>query len=259
MTRLYLIHWKEEEAVKRLEELKTQGYRVTLFHRDGNDTMGPIVNALPDVYLIDLTRLPSHGREVACALRQRISTREIPLVFIDGDPVKVAHIRNLLPDAIYTDWSNVQIAIQNAMNNPKSTLKIPPLTMENYKDTPLMKKLGVKPGMVVATIDAPDDINEIFQTLPERVILSMRPKSKRDLTIWFVQSEKKLTMGIVKACNQSEGSPLWIAWKKRSYNPKSDVTEKIVREAGLAAGWVDYKICSINEVWSGLLFQKRKR
>jgi hypothetical protein len=31
-----------------------------------------------------------------------------------------------------------------------------------------------------------------------------------------------------------------------------------VREAGLAAGLVDFKVCSIDATWSGLAFKRRR-
>ena len=52
---------------------------------------------------------------------------------------------------------------------------------------------------------------------------------------------------------------LWIAWHKRSSGIKTDVTQQIVRSAGLSAGLVDYKICSIDDIWSGLLFANRRK
>jgi hypothetical protein len=39
---------------------------------------------------------------------------------------------------------------------------------------------------------------------------------------------------------------------------KSDLDGNIVRTTGLAAGWVDYKVCSIDATWSGLAFKRRK-
>ena len=53
--------------------------------------------------------------------------------------------------------------------------------------------------------------------------------------------------------------PLWIVWpKQQSAGAKSEVTGNIVRETGLASGWVDYKVCSVDETWSGLAFKKRR-
>jgi hypothetical protein len=56
----------------------------------------------------------------------------------------------------------------------------------------------------------------------------------------------------------AENGPLWIAWPKRASGAATDLTQQRVREIGLAAGLVDYKICSIDETWSGLLFTRRR-
>jgi hypothetical protein len=51
---------------------------------------------------------------------------------------------------------------------------------------------------------------------------------------------------------------LWIVWPKQASGVKSDLTQNIVRRAGLANGLVDFKVCSIDKTWSGLKFRKRK-
>jgi hypothetical protein len=38
----------------------------------------------------------------------------------------------------------------------------------------------------------------------------------------------------------------------------TDLMQEVVRDAGLATGLMDYKICSIDERWSGLRFTRRK-
>jgi len=50
---------------------------------------------------------------------------------------------------------------------------------------------------------------------------------------------------------------LWVCWKKGK-SRENGFGENLVRETGLALGLVDYKVCSINEVWSGLLFAAPK-
>ena len=52
---------------------------------------------------------------------------------------------------------------------------------------------------------------------------------------------------------------LWIAWHKRSSGVQTELNDGVVRELGLAAGLVDNKICSINELWSGMRFVYRLR
>jgi hypothetical protein len=47
-------------------------------------------------------------------------------------------------------------------------------------------------------------------------------------------------------------------WPKKTSALAGDLTEQFVRETGMGAGWVDYKICAVDETWSGLLFARRK-
>jgi hypothetical protein len=54
------------------------------------------------------------------------------------------------------------------------------------------------------------------------------------------------------------GQGLWIAWPKKSSGVKTDLTENAVRDLALPHGIVDYKVCAIDEIWSGLKFARRK-
>jgi hypothetical protein len=54
------------------------------------------------------------------------------------------------------------------------------------------------------------------------------------------------------------GAGLWVAWPKKASGIVTDVNENIIRSAGLAQGIVDYKVCAINDIWSGLKFARRK-
>ena len=52
---------------------------------------------------------------------------------------------------------------------------------------------------------------------------------------------------------------LWISWPKRTSGVATEITEGIIRRAGLAAGLVDVKVCAVDEVWSGLKLVRRMR
>jgi len=52
---------------------------------------------------------------------------------------------------------------------------------------------------------------------------------------------------------------LWIAWPKRASGVRSDITQAVVRDVGLASGLFDYKVCSIDDTWSALRFTRRDR
>jgi hypothetical protein len=51
---------------------------------------------------------------------------------------------------------------------------------------------------------------------------------------------------------------MWIIWPKKASGLASDLNQNIVRAQGLAAGLVDYKVCAVDETWSGLLFARRQ-
>ena len=52
--------------------------------------------------------------------------------------------------------------------------------------------------------------------------------------------------------------PVWIIWPKQASGVDTDLTQNAVRAAGLGAGLVDYKVCAVDETWSGLLFPRRR-
>ena len=76
--------------------------------------------------------------------------------------------------------------------------------------------------------------------------------------VWFVTSRKELE-GAWPRDRAGMGPGLWVAWPKKASGVVTDVTEDVVRAAGLAHGLVDYKVCAINEIWSGLKFARRKK
>jgi len=100
--KLFLIHWKAAEAEELADPLRKTGWEVELESEDGARAGRRIESFEPDVAVIYLTRLPSHGRETARYLRTRTATRDVPIVFVDGKQEALEKIRALLPDAKYT-------------------------------------------------------------------------------------------------------------------------------------------------------------
>ena len=132
-----LVCWNADRARERLAVL---GLDV-----DGSPFRIGAVNA--DLVLIDLDRLPSHGREVAVWLRGRKATRMIPIVFAGGVPDKVERIRKEIPDAVYTSWEHVTDGVKSALRNSPVKPVRPVPHMQRYAGSPLDKKLGLKSGM----------------------------------------------------------------------------------------------------------------
>jgi hypothetical protein len=255
--RVRLIHWKAEEAREKVRKLREAGYRVA-FELPDNETFKKIKKSPPDVVVIDLSRTPSHGRDAALFLRQTKATRHVPLVFVDGDPDKVERIRKLLPDAEYTPWRRIRSSLKRAIAHPPKDPVVPKSTMDGYAGTPLPEKLGIKADSVVALIGAPEDFEKTLGKLPRGVKVRRAARGKPDLAIWFTKSRKDLERRIRLMGGLFGKGGLWIAWPKKTSKTRSDLTQESVRKIGLASGLVDYKVCSIDDKWSGLKFARRK-
>ena len=130
------------------------------------------------------------------------------------------------------------------------------MLLAGYSGTPLVKKLGIKPGSCVALLDAPRGFRKELVGLPAGVRLTTRAAGRPELIVWFVMSARALDARIA-VMGGSMGAGLWIAWPKKASGVVTDVTEDVVRRAGLAHGLVDYKVCAINETWSGLKFARK--
>ncbi|MCI0389086.1 MAG: hypothetical protein MOB07_10035 [Acidobacteria bacterium] len=255
--RISLIHWKAEEAEEKIAKLRAAGFEVDYGEMNPGALRDRLKNP-PAAFVIDLSRMPTQGRDVAMALRTRKTTRHTPLVFVEGEPEKVERIKNQLPDAVYTSWSRIRSSLKAAIAKPPSSPVVPASNLAGYSGTPLPKKLGIKPKTVVALVGAPKDFEKTLGELPEGVKLKKQPVATCDLIIWFVRMRAELYDRIKEMGELTGAGGLWIAWPKQSSGVASDMTQNIVRETGLSSGLVDYKVCAIDATWSGLKFAQRK-
>ncbi len=122
-----------------------------------------------------------------------------------------------------------------------------------YSGTPLVRKLGFKPGMRVHYVGAPDGLGALIGELPDGVRVLARPAPDLDLVMLFVVSRAELErrLGGLHAKLAQDGM-VWVAWPKRASMLPTDMTEDVVRDVALPRGLVDVKVCAIDETWSGL-------
>ena len=118
MPRVRLFHWRAEEAQTLIAALRAGGYTVDYPGDKANGNLALAARVPPLAAVIDLTRLPSHGRYVAAEIRATKSIRHIPIVFVDGDPEKVERVRKDLPDAVYTSRSRLVSALKRVKPLP---------------------------------------------------------------------------------------------------------------------------------------------
>jgi hypothetical protein len=192
-------------------------------------------------------------------LRRQKATRHIPLVLAGGAPETLARVRELLPDAAYTEWDRIGAALRKAIRSRPAEPIVPEIP-HFYSGTPLPKKLGIKAGSVVALLGAPPGFERTLGPLPEEVRLRRQARGHPDLILLFVKSAAELARRFPAAARaMADGGSLWIVWRpKKASGVASDLDQAAVRAFGLAAGFVDYKICAVDETWSGLRFARRR-
>jgi hypothetical protein len=133
------------------------------------------------------------------------------------------------------------------------------LTMAGYSGTPLPQKLGIKPSLTVVTINAPTNYRRLLGTIPEGVTFSDRLKPDSSFVHVFIQKRSELEKRLSALREKiADTGTVWISWPKRSSGVPTDVTEDVVRAVALPLGFVDVKVCAIDETWSGLKLMVRR-
>lgn len=255
--RLCLIVWNEKERQERISNLSLEGNEVLGGIIAGPQFTKTLETAKPDAVVIDLSRLPSQGRDLAVMIRARAGTRQIPIVFVEGAEEKVAAIRGLLPDAEFTTWAELTPALTRVVDSNEKVFLSQSSVFAAYSQKPLAAKLGIKPGHRVCLIGETDDLLGDPKNLPAMVEISNDILDDADLYLLCLRSKTELSSKLALITTMVKKSPTWVGWPKKTANIKSDLNQSIVREQCMAVGMVDYKICSINETWSALLFTWR--
>ena len=130
--------------------------------------------------------------------------------------------------------------------------------MAGYSGTPLIKKLGIKPGQRIALLSAPPGYRKTLGALPEKVDCVQQLDAQLDFIQLFATKRPELTQQFkdAKKCLAKNGS-LWISWPKKASGMPTDLDENLIREIGLGLDLVDVKVCAVDETWSGLKFVYR--
>ena len=107
-------------------------------------------------------------------------------------------------------------------------------------------------------LNAPNGFQARLEPLPAGV----RFQKKADgagVILAFFRTADELQRRLPELAGQMRaGRTLWLIWPKKASGVPTDLTERNVREMGLASGIVDYKICAVDETWSALAFAARK-
>ena len=128
-----------------------------------------------------------------------------------------------------------------------------------YSGTPLAKKLGIKDGSKVVLTGAPAGYKKLLDPVPNDVRFASKAGQETDLVHLFVTDKAELGTRL-RALRKTlrPAAAVWVSWPKKSSKVPTTITEDVIREVALPLGWVDVKVCAVDEVWSGLKLVVRK-
>src|SRR5262245_38898153 len=127
-----------------------------------------------------------------------------------------------------------------------------------YSGTPLAKKLGIKPGERIFLFNAPDNYHSLIEPLPENVGETTK-FGEADMLHIFTNRRGELEMLLGKYFPTiRRDAAVWVSWYKKAAKLPTEITEDLIREICLPLGFVDIKVCAVDELWSGLKLVIRK-
>jgi hypothetical protein len=130
--------------------------------------------------------------------------------------------------------------------------------MAGYSGKPLAQKLGVKPGVTVAALNAPRHYRRLLRPLPVGAKIQPTLGRLAPFIHFFSKRRAELARRFPSFARAlTPDGTLWVSWPKGTSGVATDLTEDVVRTIGLATGLVDVKVCAVDDVWSGLKFVRR--
>jgi hypothetical protein len=133
------------------------------------------------------------------------------------------------------------------------------VTPAGYSGTPLVKKLGIQPGLTLQVIDAPAPYGEIVEGLPADLKMVPRTTAATRFVHLFVRDAARLQRTLAALRDKLPAdATVWVSWPKKASGVATDITEDTVRALALPLGFVDVKVCAIDATWSGLKLVVRK-
>ena len=135
-----------------------------------------------------------------------------------------------------------------------------------YSGTPLVKKLGFKPGMAAAFVALPDSLAGLAASVDFAACdrfpswEAMRATDGiYDAIHAFTIMRAEIENELLRLQNRIRpDGMIWVSWPKKASKVRTDVTEDVVRNAALDLDLVDVKVAAVDQTWSGLKLVIRK-
>lgn len=127
------------------------------------------------------------------------------------------------------------------------------MALAGYSGTPLIHKLGIKPGMKVLVLYAPQNY---FQLLLSDISGQYTASNEiPDFIHLFAKTNaifKTEMKKILKICRKKTSVIIWVSRYKKSSGIATDLNEDLIRSFALQNDLVDIKVCAVSNEWSGL-------
>ena len=131
--------------------------------------------------------------------------------------------------------------------------------VEGYSGKPLALKLGLRDGQRVWFDRMPDSVADEIGDYALELVPIADPALGIDAAHIFVTERARLEQLLVALRHQIvPAGQVWVSWPKKASKVATDITEDTIRAVCLPMGFVDTKVCAVDEVWSGLKLVIRK-
>jgi hypothetical protein len=128
-----------------------------------------------------------------------------------------------------------------------------------YSGTPLAKKLSLKDGMRVWWDGMPDTVRDEIATEALQFELLAAPEAPIDAAHIFMTERAQLQAKLDQLLSLlAPAGMIWVSWPKKASRISTDITEDVIRDVALPMHLVDVKVCSVDDIWSGLKLVIRK-
>ena len=127
-----------------------------------------------------------------------------------------------------------------------------------YSGTPLAKKLGLKPGEPLWASGMPASVKAVLDREAGPRYLGHPTKALAAAHVFHTNAAKLAAELEGLRAKLAPDGMVWVSWPKKAAKVETDITEDVIRAAALPMGFVDVKVCAVDETWSGLKLVIRK-
>ncbi len=145
---------------------------------------------------------------------------------------------------------------------PKRSPRRPPKKASRpagYSGTPLATKLGLTPGQTVLLLGAPPQYADLVGPALDELRRASSLGPGVDIVHMFTASRSRLSTALLECRKKLRpDAAVWVSWPKKASGVSTDVSEDTIRDLALPLGFVDIKVCAVDDTWSGLKLMLRR-